>query len=91
MKNKLDNFLNSERMVHTWPAKRSNQLLVLDHMAASFPRGRMFTEREVNERLNTLHTWGDPCHMRRELVDAGRLKRTEDGASYWAEEIPESD
>ncbi|MFI8004918.1 DUF2087 domain-containing protein [Streptomyces sp. NPDC086010] len=58
---------------------RREQLLV--HLAQSlFERDRVYTEREVNQALLTVHE--DCSALRRYLVVAGLLERTRDGGSY---------
>lgn len=58
---------------------RREQLLV--HLAQTlFERDRVYTEREVNEALLTVHE--DCSALRRHLVVAGLLERTRDGGSY---------
>lgn len=58
---------------------RREQLLV--HLADTlFERGRVYTEREVNDALLTVHE--DCSALRRYLVVAGLLVRPKDGSSY---------
>ncbi|MFE7749604.1 DUF2087 domain-containing protein [Streptomyces sp. NPDC057428] len=58
---------------------RREQLLV--HLAQTlFEPGRIYTEREVNEALLTVHE--DCSALRRFLVVAGLVERTRDGGSY---------
>ncbi|WP_250291318.1 DUF2087 domain-containing protein [Streptomyces atroolivaceus] len=60
------------------PARRE-QLLV--HLADTLFEGdRVYTEREVNEALLTVHE--DCSALRRHLVVAGLLERPRDGSSY---------
>ncbi|MFG2537551.1 DUF2087 domain-containing protein [Streptomyces sp. NPDC048511] len=60
-------------------AARREQLLV--HLAQTlFERDRVYTEREVNDALLTVHE--DCSALRRYLVVAGLLERPRDGSSY---------
>lgn len=60
-------------------AARREQLLV--HLAQTlFERDRVYTEREVNDALLTVHE--DCSALRRYLVVAGLLERPQDGSSY---------
>jgi len=60
------------------PARREQ---LLGYLAASlFTGGRVYTEREVNEALATVHD--DTSALRRYLVESGFLGRTSDGAVY---------
>ncbi|SEN62604.1 DUF2087 domain-containing protein [Actinacidiphila rubida] len=60
------------------PARREQ---LLGYLAARlFTGGRVYTEREVNEALATVHE--DTSALRRYLVEGGFLGRTRDGAVY---------
>ncbi len=47
-----------------------------------FDAKRRYSEREVNEVLNTHHAFGDHCLLRRELIELNLLTRTPGGAEY---------
>jgi predicted transcriptional regulator len=79
----LRRLLDDQGRVLRWPARRRDQLAVLDHLAAQFEARRQYTEKEVNTLLLQWHLWNDPAFLRRELVDAHRLDRTRNGARYW--------
>ncbi|MFG1807389.1 DUF2087 domain-containing protein [Streptomyces sp. NPDC049040] len=60
------------------PARREQ---LLGYLAARlFTGGRVYTEREVNEALSTVHE--DTSALRRYLIEEGFLGRTRDGAVY---------
>ena len=63
------------------PRKTARREQLLRHLAETlFAPGRVYTEREVNEALRTVH---DDCSsLRRYLVTAGLLVRPADGSSY---------
>ena len=82
----LRRFLDREARVTTWPAKRKDQQAVLDYLIAKFSLGQDYTEVEVNDLLNTWHTYGDPAFLRRSLIIVGLFQRTPDGARYWRAE-----
>jgi hypothetical protein len=65
-----------------WPARRAEQVLALWCLWLRFDGKRRYSEREVNEVLNTHHAFGDHCLLRRELVEAKLLARTPGGAEY---------
>lgn len=83
MGTKLDNFLDPERKIRSWPAKRSNQKLVIEYLGTKFVEGYEYTESEINEIIKQHHTFNDHCFFRRELVDSHILERTGDGRVYW--------
>jgi len=74
----LDVSFRDGRLVQ-WPAKRSNRLVVLDHLAQQFDIGTRYTEVEVNERLSAFDD--DVATMRRYLVDEQFLDRA--NGEYW--------
>jgi hypothetical protein len=73
-----------------WPTKRRKRTAALEWMAAHFERGRFYSEREVNEILQRLHSFGDWALLRRELFDRGYLDRESDGSRYWRAQAPAS-
>lgn len=56
------------------------RLALLRHLAGRFEPGRTYREREVNAVLHEAHD--DHVALRRYLVDAGLLARSDDGAAY---------
>ncbi len=76
-------FMNVKKQVTSWPAKGTRQLSVLRYMADQFAWDRKYTEPEVNEILNKLHTFEDPALLRRELYMKQFLDRKTDGSMYW--------
>ncbi len=65
-----------------WPSKRAEQVLALWCVWMPFDGKRRYREREINEILNAHHAFGDHCLLRRELVEAGLLTRTNGGEEY---------
>lgn len=72
--------------MHTFPSKPSRRQAVLTYLADGLQGGRTYSEREINDALQQLHTFGDPMLLRRELVERGDLKRTRSGSVYWKKE-----
>lgn len=68
--------------VERLPRRRADQDLVLGWVASRVTAvHEPISERALTERLAGLVH--DPVGIRRELVDAGLLSRTRDGAEYW--------
>jgi hypothetical protein len=65
-----------------WPSRRPEQVLALWCLWLAFDGKRRYSEREVNEIINTQHTFGDHCLLRRELVELKLLARTPGGERY---------
>ncbi len=62
----------------TQPAKFH---IILDYVVAAFDPEAVYTEKEVNTIIRRFHE--DVSGLRRDLVDAGLLKRERDGSKYW--------
>jgi hypothetical protein len=77
----LRNFDAQGRLLR-WPHKRAEQVLALWCLWMAFDGKRRYSEREVNEVLNTHHAFGDHCLLRRELVEMKLLERTPGGEQY---------
>ena len=55
--------------------------IVLEYVLAAFEPGVIYTEKEVNTIIRRFHE--DTAGLRRDLVDAGMLRRERDGSKYW--------
>ena len=80
---KLSHYLDAEGRLKGWPSKRSDQRQALDYLAARLPAGVEWSERELNELLKSLHTFGDWALLRRDLYEVRLLDRSLDGRRYW--------
>lgn len=78
----IERFLNPDGIVHVWPKKQADKVIVLEYLATKFDNQRKYTEKEVNEVLNQWHTFQDWPLLRRELVDRGYLSRDRAGSEY---------
>ena len=63
------------------PSKTAKKLVVLEAVAELFFPGEIYSQAEVNSRLEEVYP--DPVALRRDLVDFRFLCRTADGARYW--------
>lgn len=70
----LRNFVEDGRLTHL-PARHGQRRVILEYVAHRFGSDRQYAEAEVNELLSALHD--DHVTLRRHLVDAGLLKRSE--------------
>jgi hypothetical protein len=74
-------FLRDGRLTG-WPSGEARKQVLLDHIAARFTSGRVYSEREVNDILKPIAD--DYTTIRRALVDRAYLNR-ENGV-YWVGE-----
>jgi hypothetical protein len=77
----LSHFDTQGRLLR-WPTKLSVQRLAMWVLWTGFEAKRTYTEREVNEILKRMHTFGDHATLRRELVNHGLLWRKSDCSQY---------
>lgn len=84
--NELKNFLDNEGRLLSYPAKQRLKILSLFYLASKFEKGRMYSEKEVNQLLKSWHTFGDWAMLRRDLYDKWFLGRESNGSAYWLEE-----
>ena len=76
----VDRWLRDGR-INQYPARPAQRLELLAWAAERVAApGEVLTERQVNERLETLTT--DAATLRRYLVDAALLERSPDGSAY---------
>ncbi|MGW4527675.1 DUF2087 domain-containing protein [Amycolatopsis sp. NPDC004378] len=62
------------------PRAPQRRRALLEHLAERFEPGRLYTERDVREKLTMVHD--DHATLRRYLVDEGLLQRSNDGRTY---------
>ncbi|MDP4091467.1 MAG: DUF2087 domain-containing protein [Bacillota bacterium] len=82
----LKNYLDKEGRLKMYPSKRKYKILALMFLASRFEKGVRYTEKEVNEILDEVHTFNDRCMMRRELYNNRFFGRLNDCSWYWLEE-----
>jgi len=78
----LNDFLDDESRIKTWPSKHAMKRSVVEYLGTKFEVDRVYTEKEVNEIIKRWHTFGDFFMLRRSLIDYKYLQRTRDGSEY---------
>lgn len=78
----IKGYLDRQGLLTGLPAKRKKKIIALCYLAEKIPPDKTYSEREFNALLNTLHTFGDPATLRRELFDHYLLDRDKEGRSY---------
>lgn len=82
----LKNYLDKMGKLKQFPSKKKYKILSLMFFASKFEKGIFYTEKEVNEIIDNVHTFNDRCLIRRELYNKGFLGRLDDCSKYWMEE-----
>lgn len=75
-------YLDEDGRVTRMPSKKKKNLFVLSYLADRIPEDREYTEREFNEVLSGLHTFGDAATLRREMYDYFLIDRKQNGSLY---------
>lgn len=78
----INGYLDSEGRLTQLPVKRKKKILTLTYLAEKIPPDGVYSERDFNVLLNTLHTFSDPATLRRELYDFCQINRNPDGSGY---------
>ena len=76
----LRQFDGAGRLIR-WPGRTSQQKLALWALWSRLPKGETLTERQISERLNHWHLFGDAAIIRRTLWEMGLISRSE-GRDY---------
>lgn len=76
----LRQFDGAGRLIR-WPGRTSQQKLALWALWSRLPKGETLTERQISERLNHWHLFGDAAIIRRTLWEMGLVSRSE-GRDY---------
>lgn len=87
----LRNFLDEDGKLRQLPAKQKMREPIYEYFASFFEKGRKYTEVEVNEILNGLHTFRDAAFFRRMLYQLDYLDRKKDCSEYWVNDKGEDE
>jgi len=87
LKTELRGFINEKFQLTSMPSKYKKELIFAYYLATKFESGKTYSEIEVNDIILSHMTFRDST-FRRDLIDFGLLSRTNDGKSYWKNEIP---
>lgn len=79
---KLGTFIENGKL-KVWPSKQRARMPALCWCALAFEPERRYTEREVNEMLQGIHSFEDLFILRRSLVEYGFVGRERNGSAYW--------
>ena len=91
--NRLLRLFDGEGRLLRWPKKTLPRLACLWVLWSRLPARTAMTEREISDRIEDLHAFGDYAFLRRQLVDNRLVTRTPDGRQYRrveAQPIPEA-
>ena len=79
--NELQGYLEKGKLT-ALPSKKKKKIFALVWLAEHIPSDRTYSEKEFNELLKQLHTFGDPATLRRELYDYYLINRSQNGNEY---------
>jgi len=79
---RLARLFDRHGLLSRWPGKRGMEESCLWAVWARIPARQTFSEAQLNEVLNALHSFGDHALLRRGLIDSGMMTRTADGREY---------
>ena len=79
---RITRYFDGDGRLLRWPGKASHRPDCLWVMWSRLPARLVMHEREINERVNAEHLFGDHALIRREMVDRGMMWRTFDGREY---------
>jgi excisionase family DNA binding protein len=68
----VDRFMKDGRF-KTLPVQRKKRKYILEHILGQFEHNRVYTEREINEKITEFHD--DYCQVRREFVVEKMMSR----------------
>lgn len=79
---KVARYFDAEGRMARWPARFADQSLCFWVLWSRLPAGVVFTEREISELIKSWHLFGDHAILRRGMIDARLISRTQDGREY---------
>jgi len=79
----INNFIDDTGKIKSWPSKHDFKFQVLEYLANKFEYNYFYREKEVNNIIESYHTFNDYFLLRRGLIESKLLSRTRNGAKYW--------
>lgn len=70
-----------------FPSKRKLKIAAMFYIAAAIKESVLYSEKEINEVINSMCCFRDAAMLRREMYDYRFINRTVDGKTYWKEEV----
>lgn len=83
LQEKLSAFLDKDGRLTAFPSKRKMKLYALIYLSKKFEGNKKYSEKEINQIINSFTLFEDPATVRRELFVYGFLNRKIDCSSYW--------
>jgi DNA-binding transcriptional ArsR family regulator len=77
----VKNYANPDGSLKSIPNQQKKLLAILHYIVRDFEPGRKYSEKEVNQILETYHT--DYAFLRRSLIDFNIMGRETGGGAYW--------
>ncbi|MBR4036871.1 MAG: DUF2087 domain-containing protein [Oscillospiraceae bacterium] len=78
-------FLDENGRLKSYPTKHKKKLMALEYLATKLETDRIYTEKEINDLINSWCLFRDPATLRREMYNSHLIDRTRDCRQYWAE------
>ena len=66
-----------------WPKKVSDKQFAIEWLSAKFEFEKKYSEKEINQIIDSNHSFNDTPLLRRELISRSFLERKDDGSIYW--------
>lgn len=79
---KVARYFDADGRMASWPARFAHQSLCFWVLWSRLPAGAVFTEQEISELIKSWHLFGDHAILRRGMIDARLIIRTQDGREY---------
>ena len=79
----MNKLINEFEEIIRWPKKPSVKQIVINWLSNKFNGEIKYSEKEVNEILDSHHSFNDIALLRRELISRKFLSRKDDGSEYW--------
>lgn len=80
----LENYINKDGSLKTYPSKEKKKIIVLEEIMKSFNIGEKYSEQEVNKILERIYK--DYATIRRALIEYGFIDRNKNCSEYWVKE-----
>ena len=79
----MNDLIDKTHGIIRWPKKREEKQAIIEWLSLKFNYQKKYSEKEINNIIQSNHTFNDIPLLRRELISRKFLKRKNDGSKYW--------
>ena len=82
-----NDLINESGQILRWPKKPKDKEIVIFFLSSKFQFEKTYSEKDINQIIDSYHAFNDIPLLRRELIGRNYLCRKDDGSEYWKNKL----